>query len=955
MATNPKIRYDIEAAVSGGSDVGALANQLEGLANTLEGDLKVQALASAQALRELGAKQGAIENFRNLKTEVQDAAGRLREAQTAAQQLGQKIGTMEAPTRAQAGQLQKLRDAVRSAKTEMLDKTRAVDNSRTVLRAYGVSSDSVASSERTTRQAIAQAREEVAKLAPAYTAAGNSAAASGLKQTQSAQAVRSSLSGIGDTLRTIQGIALTAVGGGFLTSMARDVSQVADEYANLRARTALVVGDGPALEAAFEGVRQVALRTSSELDATVTLFGRISQAGKELGIGQQQALQLTETINRAIQVSGGSAESSNAAIVQLVQGLQSGVLRGEEFNSVMEQAPRLARALADGLGVTTGKLRDMAQQGQLTTEVVLNALQGQAQAVGAEFDKLPATVGRALQNLNTEWTTFIGETDRATGASVAAANAINAVAGSLDEIAGMATRAGGVLAAALAIQAAGAVRAYMAEVTLATGATKLLALQMSALPKTLQIAVAFTGFEVGYQIGQMLNENSEYARKLGVATVAFIQGNIEVLRLLKESAAAVFTDDTIDAATARFTARMADTKATLETMWADAAKAPEPAVKATDAAAAAIARVGETAQQAAGKIALSYGDMTQAIEAASLAKVGDAQAGEANLRVQLQLAQQSEKLATYMGDEVAVRKARIQQLEIEIQLVQARVAVSRAEAQGSIAVAQAKLAEMAASKEVNLVKQVELENSIKLAQAKLTEANATGRSTELLKLQLEQFRSGTSSGQGFGRTLNDLANSQRDLAGATGAANVALQRQNELRRTRYSRPGEGSTQKGDETNYDPGRNMYSRPGEDPRNGDGQTQAEYLRKERLSGQNAVDNTLAFKLRDKLNAGTLSADDADEIRAVIAALDQNEQVNRDLDRLNPAAFSLTGAADRNEWRNVRTRLEQALNTSQVGRSVRVELVAGGTSRTVNTDESGAKSLLDVLTASGLAARG
>ena len=177
--TNQRIRYDLEAAVSGEQDVAALARQLEGLADTLEGDLKTQALASAQALRELGAKQGAIDNFVKLKSEAGSAADRLREAQTAAQQLGQAMAASGAPTRAQAGQMEKLRDAVRNAKTELQDKTRALDNSRATLRTYGVASDQVAASERSTRAAIAQARDEVAKLAPAYTAAGNAAAAAG--------------------------------------------------------------------------------------------------------------------------------------------------------------------------------------------------------------------------------------------------------------------------------------------------------------------------------------------------------------------------------------------------------------------------------------------------------------------------------------------------------------------------------------------------------------------------------------------------------------------------------------------------------------------------------------------------------------------------------------------------------------------------------------------------------
>lgn len=943
MATTQRIRYDLEAAVSGEQDVAALARQLEGLADTLEGDLKTQALASAQALRELGAKQGAIDNFVKLKSEAGSAADRLREAQTAAQQLGQAMAASGAPTRAQAGQMEKLRDAVRSAKTELQDKTRALDNSRATLRTYGVASDQVAASERSTRAAIAQARDEVAKLAPAYTAAGNAAAAAGRQQVQSAQAARAGLSGVGDTLRSIQNIALTAVGGTFLTSMARDVGAVADQFNSLRARISLVTGDGPALEAAFEAVRQIALDTGSALETTADLFTRVYRAGREVGLSQQQALQLTETINKAIQVSGGSAQAADAAITQLIQGLQGGVLRGEEFNSVMEQAPRLAKALADGLGVTTGELRKMAQEGRLTSEVVLTALQGQAQAVADEFNKLPPTIGRALQNLNTNWTTYIGNVDQATGASQAAAAAINAVGENLDEIAGLATRAGAVFAAAIAVQAAGALRAYIVEAAAARTATSLLALQMSALPKTLQIAVAFTGFEVGYQIGEMLRENSAVARQLGVATVAFVQGNIEVLRLLKDSAAAIFTDDTIEAATERFKARIAETKAVVEQMWEDAEQAPGPVETAAGKAADAIASIGTAAEVASGKIRISSADQVEAFEAARIAKLGDAQAAEANLRVQLQLAQQSEDMARFLGNEYGVRQARIRQYEIEIQIAEAKVAVSRAEAEGSIAVAQAKLAEMAASKNVDLVKQAELESSIKLARARLAEADATGRATELMRRQLEQFRNGSSAADGMGSALDNLSGKQRRLAAETRNATQALNEQaSAASDSRYSSPL--------------GDDKYARP-------QGGSIVPNSREERLKGQTASDETLYFSLLAKLQQGTLGEGDVGDLQNVVRVLKNNQAL---FDTLGPGDSSLEALADDRRRAAARVQFEQAIarltrgsgdaGAQSVGRRVTLELKnADGSTAEVNTDEEGAANLVRTLKRAGLSARG
>ena len=225
-------------------------------------------------------------------------------------------------------------------------------------------------------------------------------------------------------------------------NMVAGVAATADAYTNLQARLKLAVGDGEAMAIAFKGVQEVALSTNSSLESTGTLFAKIAGIGKTMGVSNEEALRLTETINQAIQLSGASAQSSDAAITQLIQGLQSGVVRGDEFNSIMEQSPRLAKALSDGLGVTTGELRKMAEAGQLTAETVIGALKGQAAAVEGEFAQLPATIGRAITTLETQWKLWIGTMDESTGASATAAAAIEGLANNFDLVASSLMNAG---------------------------------------------------------------------------------------------------------------------------------------------------------------------------------------------------------------------------------------------------------------------------------------------------------------------------------------------------------------------------------------------------------------------------------------------------------------------------------------------------------------------------------
>jgi tape measure domain-containing protein len=431
---DPKIKFDILANAEGAPGVDALARSLDNLDAAVDAELAGRAKEVATQLKSLGAQQSAIEQFRQLKERSQAAATALKDAQAAAQAAGRAIASTAEPTRTQTGQLQKLGDAVRAAKQEQLASVQALQAQRQALAAAGVDTQKLTVHQAALSKQTADLAQYGKSIAASYQVQASASVASADTQTRSHKRISEGVRSISDQLAQIQRIASAAIGGQLLGGLAGDVAKTADAYQNLAARIKIVTGEGEAFDAAFQGVFDVATRTNSAVEETGTLFARLVQAGKEIGVTNQQALALTETINQAIQVSGGSAQSSQAAITQLIQGLQGGTLRGEEFNSVMEQAPRLAQALADGLGVTTGELRKQAQAGALTSQVVIQALRGQSQVVEQEFSKLPATVGRAIQNLSTEWTRYVGEVDKANGISSTAANAILLVSRNLDTL-----------------------------------------------------------------------------------------------------------------------------------------------------------------------------------------------------------------------------------------------------------------------------------------------------------------------------------------------------------------------------------------------------------------------------------------------------------------------------------------------------------------------------------------
>ncbi|HIE9478004.1 TPA: tape measure protein, partial [Klebsiella pneumoniae] len=168
-----------------------------------------------------------------------------------------------------------------------------------------------------------------------------------------------------------------------------------------------------------ERVFNITQQTRSSLDATASLYARLERATRQYGTSADDLAKLTTIINQGFVVSGATAQEAENAIIQLSQGLASGALRGEEFNSVNEQGNRLIVALADSMGVSIGEMRNMAAQGKLTTDVVVNGLLSQGAVIGKEFANTTTTISQALQVAGNNVTKFFGENSTVkTGAAI---------------------------------------------------------------------------------------------------------------------------------------------------------------------------------------------------------------------------------------------------------------------------------------------------------------------------------------------------------------------------------------------------------------------------------------------------------------------------------------------------------------------------------------------------------
>ena len=426
------------ASKEAGADTAVLADRL-GDTRAQLARLQVEARESAEQTKALAREQReAGGTMRQIAGDVKALEGGFERARA----TSVKANKVHADGRVE---LQRLRDALAAA---------------------GVSSGDLAGAQQRVRTEMEQTRGRAAALKKEYAEIGAAATVAAKQQGTSHRKISEGVHSISEELAFLRN---AYVGLQTLMGAARGLkglADTADEVSNLQGRIKVVIGEGQLFAEMWDRVTATALRTNSSLETTGNLFARITTVGKEAGLTTQraaeQSLAVVETINQAVQLSGAASSASDAALTQLIQGLQSGVLRGDEFNSVMEQAPRLAKALADGLGVATGQLRAMAEEGELTADKVIKALQSQAKAIQGEFATLPATIGRSVQNLSTSWSVFISQTDKAWSASQTVARGIDLVAQNLELLAGLALKAGLAVTAVYAVKALAAARDYLA-------------------------------------------------------------------------------------------------------------------------------------------------------------------------------------------------------------------------------------------------------------------------------------------------------------------------------------------------------------------------------------------------------------------------------------------------------------------------------------------------------------
>ncbi|HCM9188103.1 TPA: tape measure protein [Enterobacter hormaechei subsp. xiangfangensis] len=215
----------------------------------------------------------------------------------------------------------------------------------------------------------------------------------------------------------------------------------ADNMSQLNARIERLTGSAATASQTMQNLMRISSATGGSLQDTAKLWETLSTALRDTGATNGQIIQLTETLQKIGRIGGSSTEEMANALRQFGQSISSGTVRAEEFNSILEQMPELARQIAAGMGVSIGELRQLMLDGKLTAEDALNAIQKQTGSVNAEFEKLPRTLSQANTALTNSFLSMIDSVNQATGASTGLVAVIDSMTAALDRLVGKAASA----------------------------------------------------------------------------------------------------------------------------------------------------------------------------------------------------------------------------------------------------------------------------------------------------------------------------------------------------------------------------------------------------------------------------------------------------------------------------------------------------------------------------------
>lgn len=356
---------------------------------------------------------------------------------------------------------------------------------------------------------------------------------------------------------------LSAVARGVIAAISvQQVAAYGNEWVTVNNKLANSVRANESLADVTQRVFDISQNTMSSLAATATLYGRLERATRSAGTSTKDLITLTSTINKGLAVSGATTEEASSTMTQLSQALASGVLRGEEFNSISENGSRLAVALADSLGVTIGQLRAMAAQGKLTTEVVVNGLLKQSSTIAKEFANTTTTMGQAFTIATNNITKFVGESSSVSTSIRVFNEGVISLSQNLDVVANVIGAAAVIFGSRFAGALALATKSRIADAMAARAQAIATSETAAAAANAARVTTIKAGLDKEMALSNLALAQTEYNVARGTAAEAFALDNLIAKKSIAIQMSATHADAQLTEAAATRTATAAATAAT---------------------------------------------------------------------------------------------------------------------------------------------------------------------------------------------------------------------------------------------------------------------------------------------------------------------------------------------------------------------------------------------------------
>ncbi|KAB5497745.1 tape measure protein [Serratia sp. RJAL6] len=366
---------------------------------------------------------------------------------------------------------------------------------------------------------------------------------------------------VGSTEKAFSSLSRVAVSLSAALSV-QQVAQYANAWVDVNNKLVNAVRPTEQLADVTQRVFDISQETRSGLEATATLYGRLERATRSAGTSTEDLAKLTTTINKGLVVSGATAEEASSTMIQLSQALASGVLRGEEFNSISENGSRLAVALADSLGVTVGQLRAMAAEGKLTTDVVVKGLLSQGDVIAKEFGNTIQTMGQAFQIAGNNITKFIGESTSVQSGLKVFNDAVVSLSENVDVAAGVVTAFAVVLGGRYVGSLAMATQAKVSDMLASQAHASAVAADAAAAANAAAVTARKALLDKEAALSSLALAQAEYNVAKGTNAEAFALQNLNTAKSVAIQRSAVFAEAQLAQAAATTTATTAAAAAT---------------------------------------------------------------------------------------------------------------------------------------------------------------------------------------------------------------------------------------------------------------------------------------------------------------------------------------------------------------------------------------------------------